>query len=125
VSEARCPGDCCEGEKSLYFDDTALDALTSPLLVGMEDNAIIVSMLSFVRWAGDGAVFECSRFDTKTRLCTRYSERPLMCSEFPYNRPCAYCTLGTLDIDPPRRWVSDEERESFQPAMKGVVHEVS
>lgn len=34
----------------------------------------------------------CSAFDHATRRCTIYETRPYVCSGYPYDRPCAFCT---------------------------------
>lgn len=34
--------------------------------------------------------YTCKHFDKKTKLCTIYDERPLMCRRFPNGEPCPY-----------------------------------
>jgi Fe-S-cluster containining protein len=38
----------------------------------------------------DKAPFTCRHWDEKTRLCTVYEQRPGMCRDFPYGRPCEH-----------------------------------
>ena len=32
--------------------------------------------------------FTCRHWDEETRLCTVYEQRPAMCRDYPYGRPC-------------------------------------
>jgi Fe-S-cluster containining protein len=55
------------------------------------------------RWAkfvGDGRVlppaeperpwYTCRHWDEDTRLCTVYEQRPMLCRDYPYGRPCSH-----------------------------------
>jgi Fe-S-cluster containining protein len=99
LSEVTCPGDCCNGTG---IDAEGLEKLTRP---GNDtaENLILLDMLVLTYWTVEGGIkFACKRWDRETRLCTRYDERPLMCSAYPYGRGCEYCSYGTLDGSPSR-----------------------
>jgi Fe-S-cluster containining protein len=36
----------------------------------------------------DKQLFTCALWDKETRLCTKYEDRPRMCVDFPYGKPC-------------------------------------
>jgi len=38
-----------------------------------------------------GQHYFCARWNPETGRCTRYAERPRMCSEFPYEQTCGHC----------------------------------
>jgi Fe-S-cluster containining protein len=39
----------------------------------------------------EGHAYTCRHWDTRTRLCREYEDRPLMCSAFPYGDKCQHC----------------------------------
>jgi Fe-S-cluster containining protein len=48
-------------------------------------------------WSDRGHQFTCRHWDEDTRLCGIYEDRPMMCREFPYGKPCSFgcsCTEG-------------------------------
>lgn len=38
--------------------------------------------------------YTCKHFDTETRRCTNYENRPAMCSKYPYGRKCEYANCN-------------------------------
>ena len=53
--------------------------------------------VDFSAWEPDGngrvLLFTCRHWDTETRLCRAYDERPAMCRDYPYpgGGPCRWC----------------------------------
>lgn len=41
-------------------------------------------------WPGPLAVYTCKHWDEETRLCGAYDERPDMCADYPYAKPCEH-----------------------------------
>lgn len=70
---------------------------------------------------GGGWVFTCRHFDVQARACTVYAQRPHMCREFPYGRPCSHgdrCTwaAGRAGAWPPADvWYEHPPREDLGP----------
>ena len=80
----QCSGKCCERI-------TLGKGLTRPEFIGRvirnyaQDGLQILGML---KDTDDPVVFECKNFDTETRKCTDYENRPRMCREYPYGNKC-------------------------------------
>jgi Fe-S-cluster containining protein len=105
----RCTGQCCEefalmmGTSAeeidfklrtfVHFDGEFIaDMLIPlrPLIAGAKmPNGEIVT----IEQAPDGPkgwVFTCKHFDRFSRSCAVYNNRPLMCRDFPYGKPCEH-----------------------------------
>ena len=41
--------------------------------------------------ATEGKQYTCRLFDTRTRKCLDYANRPAMCRDYPYRKACHFC----------------------------------
>lgn len=46
--------------------------------------------MSLVEWAENAVSYTCRHWDEETRLCGVYENRPKMCADYPYGRPCQH-----------------------------------
>ena len=60
-------------------------------------------------------LYTCRHWDTDTRLCTRYDERPWLCRAYPYQSNCQH--EGCTYRQPISYWVGEALREGQE--MKG------
>jgi Fe-S-cluster containining protein len=44
-----------------------------------------------VTWKYRGMHFTCKHWDPETKLCGIYEDRPSMCRDYPYEKPCVHC----------------------------------
>lgn len=51
-------------------------------------------------WAeqAERQLYSCRHWDTRSRLCTIYERRPLMCSRYPYSAACEHCGYRHPDL---------------------------
>jgi Fe-S-cluster containining protein len=105
---AQCTGECCE--VFVLTMERTLEKIETRLRYTCEDGNFIADMLIPLypliagaklpdgeviteERAKDGALgwaFTCKHFDREKRLCGVYNERPLMCRDFPYGKPCEH-----------------------------------
>ncbi len=105
---AQCTGECCEA--FAITCGKTLDAIDFYLRSVAEDGAFIADMLiplyalvagttmpsgelvtpEHAKGGAIGWVFTCKHFDREQRLCSVYADRPLMCRDFPYGKPCEH-----------------------------------
>lgn len=91
----RCTGHCCE-DFILPRSPEELHTRTT----GHKDDNLIARMVLYLgkyraenqNYPGgsEGHHYTCRYFDKATRDCTIYEERPDMCRDAPYNRPCTF-----------------------------------
>jgi len=87
----RCMGHCCEDFILMYSPEELHTKMT-----GHKDDDFIARMVLYKGRYGDGRHpssglayhYTCRYFDKTTRNCTVYDQRPAMCRDYPYNRPC-------------------------------------
>jgi len=79
---SRCTGHCCA---RFYLSTEVLDVLTSPERRGI-DGKFILDMVELIEFTEAGATCTCRHFDGKN--CTVYDQRPQMCRDYPYGKPC-------------------------------------
>ena len=108
--EGACPAHCCEmfwinssKKKRGYTPDDMRQALRnnhrSRAQAETEKIARMVLALGYRRKPHDGKLtfmWTCNHFDTETRLCKIYEDRPKMCRDHPGKSECKYgeCTMG-------------------------------
>lgn len=65
----------------------------------------------------------CRHWDTETRLCTVYDDRPLMCREYPYGGPCnAGCDFDAeLPFNVMVRYGTRTEEQAEAPAAEAAA----
>lgn len=90
---SRCTGHCCE---RFYVD---LERLTDTNADNIRDGDQIRGMLIDIEPHNDddgGWWCTCVHFNTETRNCNDYDNRPHMCSAYPYGGKCSYeqCTMS-------------------------------
>lgn len=95
-----CSGDCC-----VKFPLNGLSHkkfLKLSLEPGNFDSAEyfkIISMVVLVSEENEVAHYSCNHFDPINKLCTNYSDRPLMCSAYPYDGLCKHCWLTAHQLE--------------------------
>src|SRR5277367_6448995 len=102
-----CTGKCC----SRFYMPIKGEALAKiPMINGtVEEANFIKDMVIFIEdypivdgVEDPGAYYTCRHWDTQTRLCKAYEQRPSMCKDFPYGDQCPHesnCTeLGKVDF---------------------------
>jgi Fe-S-cluster containining protein len=70
----------------------------------------------------DAGVFTCRHWDEETGLCGAYDQRPAMCRDFPYGRPCVYgCGYQVPDPDAAaeRQAIADDSAWQWVPTHQG------
>ena len=84
---SKCDGRCCE-----------LFALSKPhehLIAhqtDIQDGETIAGMVISQGQSNDGVwLFSCQHFDTDSRRCRIYEQRPDMCRRYPYDGRCGFC----------------------------------
>lgn len=102
----RCTGHCCE-DFILPFSPSELHTHTD----GYRDADLIARMVLYKgkyraanrNFPGEAVAhhYTCRYFDTVTRDCTIYEQRPTMCRDHPYEKPCTFkgCEL-TPELKP-------------------------
>ncbi len=126
TDDTRCLGHCCE---EFVLSGDSLESILGFLREGRGlDGPYIADMVVPIRplvagaklpngtevtheEAGDGCigwVFTCRHFDSVSRQCQAYAERPAMCRDYPYRKPCKYsgCTwqAGKNGTYPPKHF---------------------
>jgi len=121
---STCPGDCCEDFTfPKYPKDQLLNILIATwpayyrydgpgereLIYGPNDtdesvrartlDALKIRDMLIAKGKGEDGYerFTCRFFDTDTRLCTNYENRPKMCRNYPDGNPCHWCTIGETE----------------------------
>lgn len=86
---SSCTGECCDGFPIGGLSYAELEGRYHRL----RDGATVFDMVRPLPQASAGGepLFRCVRWDAVTRRCTRYSERPNMCRDYPYEGECRYC----------------------------------
>jgi len=99
-----CKGYCCR-RFYLPFSPRELSEMANGLRRHSFNQAEIDKINSMVVYLGidrldanrepnqsgkEGHWYTCKNLDTKTGLCMDYENRPRMCYEFPYDKPCEY-----------------------------------
>lgn len=140
----RCTGRCCESFSLTC--GTTLDEIDLFLRTMAQDGHFIADMIIPIRELVAGArfpngeivthqraphgpigwVFTCKHFDREKRVCTVYSERPLMCRDYPYGSPCEHsdCTWdkGRAGKHPPRFVQYEDKKLDETGRMHRRVH---
>lgn len=99
-----CDGSCCE-RFWLPMDQDGLWASYSDYQQGfpaIPDIEMIAQMTIYLEPAvTNGHWYTCKFWDSESRLCTIYNDRPRMCREYPYGSECTHChsTCGTEDVN--------------------------
>lgn len=92
-----CTGNCCENfriDNMLTREEFNAKIVVTPT----EDSAYIADMLIDI--PDDPTHFNCKHFDTATRLCQDYENRPRMCRNYPYGKECERgCGTADLGVD--------------------------
>lgn len=100
MSESRCTGHCCRNFW-LPFDPAGLRFEAKKARIG-KSRYIACEVLKVEAMAipirpaqNTGWRYTCKHHDPVTGDCQNYAERPRMCSDYPYGKPCSYrgCTL--------------------------------
>jgi len=104
----NCNGDCCVAFRVPYTleqlatgdvgeKDAAEAAQLAEMLVPLTVEQANQRRLDFVEGvvptfdqSDEGHLFMCSNWNEDTRLCEIYEDRPPMCRDFPYAKPCRY-----------------------------------
>lgn len=105
---ADCNGDCCVAFRVPFtLVDLAegnvgdMDVEEARMLADMLEPLTLAEtrlrQLDFIRGvipvfdeSDEGFLYKCKNWDEETRLCTIYEDRPPMCRDFPYGKPCRY-----------------------------------
>ncbi len=82
IVETRDATACGPGEQALEYDKY-VDML---IVIGAHPS-------------GTGELFTCRYHDPATKRCTEYAGRPLLCSGYPYSRPCTHCWLTHIQLN--------------------------
>jgi Fe-S-cluster containining protein len=89
MTDRSCPGFCCQ-TVYLPMDHANLHRFADVLIDGHQ----IADMLEPTgETTGTSHHFTCKNWDPNMRLCTVYENRPFMCRDYPYGRPCEHCGL--------------------------------
>lgn len=97
---SRCTGHCC---KNFWLPLSPMEVAFQGKLAdhgksrwNLEDMKKIRDMVVYLRPDKEkGHRYTCKHFDASTGNCTNYTNRPTMCANFPYGKPCPYkkCTM--------------------------------
>jgi Fe-S-cluster containining protein len=114
MSERRCTGHCCRcfplpktpaelASNYAAFLAGEMHENGKPLIQDIEKIAPMVIPLGSEQVYADGSksqYYTCKHLQ-ENGDCANYANRPLMCSEYPYGKPCRYagagCTLYVLE----------------------------
>ena len=86
----KCTGRCCE---RLFYPRTPEELKRDyDERHGYDEDIVeIYHMLVLLEEDPLGGWYTCSNYDTETKLCKIYKDRPKMCRDFPYDSPCPHC----------------------------------
>ncbi len=114
MSSVKCGGHCCErfcttksprewkraaklirdGDASTLDVNYLSDFLTiADMLILVQTNKRELNKVNEETGLNYKYVYTCKHFDTVTRLCTDYDNRPEMCRSYPENTPGGKCKI--------------------------------
>jgi Fe-S-cluster containining protein len=113
-----CPGLCCRtfplnpSLEECIEGATAIYGYRSANGHRIQDDERVVDLLR-VNPEKPGH-YTCSAFDPVSGNCMAYEDRPRLCREYPYGRPCEYCTYDDCNPDiPGLPWPRTEDTGVF------------
>lgn len=63
----------------------------------------------------EGYLYKCRHWDEDTRLCKIYAQRPKMCRDFPYEKPCGYGCSHRPERDIIQSYIAKRVAEKARP----------
>ena len=101
MSERTCDGHCC----AAFYLPVPHEEMTAKHMCRFRDGAYIAAMVlpltadAAAERLGHGwpdtsearhNLYTCRFWDHRTRLCVAYDDRPAMCRDYPYGKPCEH-----------------------------------
>lgn len=111
-----CPGACCalislSGSYESLLEGARLGKLLDAARIIELMVPVDVSDQTAFSDRSDGVLYECRAFDRGTMRCTEYEKRPHLCSAYPYDRACEWCTFDPTDPTAPPKLRPIEEMQ--------------